>query len=50
MINLLRVGYSKLFKNLAYRISLLLMAFLTMFLAAVAAVWHPADSGPLTGV
>ena len=50
MINLLRVGYSKLFKNLAYRISLLLMAFLTMFFAAVAAVRNPADGGPLNGV
>lgn len=50
MINLLRTGYSKLFKNLAYRISLLLMAFLTMFFAAVAAVRNPADGGPLNGV
>ena len=50
MINLLSVGYSKLFKNLAFRVNLLIMALIPMFFSAVAVVKNPPDGGPLNGI
>ncbi len=50
MINLLSVGYSKLFKNLAFKVNLLIMALIPMFFSAVAVVKNPPDGGPLNGI
>ncbi|MBQ8967800.1 ABC transporter permease subunit [Ruminococcus sp.] len=50
MINLLSVGYSKLFKNLAFRVCLIIMAALPMFLTAVSVSKTAPGSGPLNGI
>ncbi|MBQ1433642.1 MAG: ABC transporter permease subunit [Ruminococcus sp.] len=50
MINLLATGYSKLFRNLAFRVCLIVMTVIPMFLTSVAVMKSSPAAGPLNGI